>query len=384
MNEFERAVVATLRADAQEAAMNTDTFSEAETLDDRLDRIDHDSRVRRTVVGVVAIAAAAVLAIAAVALWPNLNRNAQPTTPAPAPSASYTSAFFVDPFTATLPAWLDDGRTRQVYRSSSYQYWNHCATDADCGDLSVSWVSGVATASSVVSVDAPGLVDHLTALGTAGRIRITSTSSTTVGGRPATDLRVQTIRDIPGALGCGSVACQDITGASLARYVVVDMGPGAAPVLVWADAPQTNVRASTWMSQLDTFLHTLRFTGIGAIEGRWATTLTAEQARAAVSAAGLSQDQVVGLGDPVRLSAVFSSGFALVSVVRADGSVVTPIANLSYRTTQGQVTLGDGEELAVTGGPSSARFTSTRQATTAPSTREQLAKALLLAATWAR
>jgi hypothetical protein len=364
--------------------MNTDTFSEAETLDDRLDRIDHDSRVRRTVVGVVAIAAAAVLAIAAVALWPNLNRNAQPATPAPAPSASYTSAFFVDPFTATLPAWLDDGRTRPVYRSSSYQYWSHCATDADCGDLSVSWVSGVATASSIVSIDARGLVDHLTALGTAGRIRITSTSSTTVGGRPATDLRVQTIGDIPGALGCGSVACQDITGASLARYVVVDMGAGAAPVLVWADAPQTNVRASTWMSQLDTFLHTLRFTGIGAIEGRWAATLTAEQARAAVSAAGLSQDQVAGLGDPVRLSAVFSSGFALVSVVRADGSVVTPIANLSYRTTQGQVTLADGEQLAVTGGPSTARFTPTRQATTAPSTREQLAKALLVAATWAR
>ena len=122
MNEFEHAVVATLRADAQEAAMSTDTAREAEVLHDRLDRIDHGTRVRRTWVGVVALAAAAAVAFAALALWPHLNRSAEPAAPSPSSSTSYTSAFFVDPFTATLPAWVADGRTRQVFQSSSYQY----------------------------------------------------------------------------------------------------------------------------------------------------------------------------------------------------------------------------------------------------------------------
>jgi len=384
MNELEHAVIATLRADAQEAAMSTDTFREAETLDDRLDRIDHVTRVRRTVVGVVAIAAAAAVAVAAVALWPNLNRNAAPATTSPRPSASYTSSFFVDPFTATLPGWLLEGTAPRVYQSSSYQFWNHCATDAECGALSVSWVSGVTSASSVVAVDKQGLVGHLTALGASGKIRITSSAPMTVDGHAATDLRVQTIDDLNGALGCGSVACQDISGGSLARYVVIDMGPGAAPVLVWADAPTSNARATDWMGQLDTFLRSLRFTGVGAVEGRWTATLTAEQARAAVGAAGLSQDRVAGLGDPVRLSVTFSSGFALVSVVGQDGSVVTPIANLPYRTTPGHVSLGDGQPLTITGGPSSTRFVATGPATSTPSSQAQLAAALLLGATWAR
>jgi len=386
MNELEHAVVATLRADAQEAAMSTDTTREAEVLHDRLDRIDHDTRVRRTALGVVALAAAVAVTFAALTLWPRLNGNAEPTTPSPAPttSASYASAFFVDPFTATLPAWLLEGTAPRVYQSSSYQFWNHCATDADCGALSVSWVSGVTSASSVVAVDRQGLVDHLTALGDSGKIRITSSAPMTVDGRAATDLRVQTIDDVNGALGCGSVACQDIGGGSLARYVVIDMGPGAAPVLVWADAPTQNAHAAGWMDQLDIFLRSLRFTGVGAVEGRWTATLTAEQARAAVGTAGQSQQRIAGFGDPVRLSATFSSGFALVSVVGRDGSVVTPIANLPYRTTQGQVTLGDGQRLTITGGPSTARFVPNGSATSTPSPQEQLAAALLVAASWAR
>ena len=61
MNELEYAITATLRADAQEAAMATNTPAQQEILESRLDTVDQRSRRQRAVWATVAAVAAVVL-----------------------------------------------------------------------------------------------------------------------------------------------------------------------------------------------------------------------------------------------------------------------------------------------------------------------------------
>jgi hypothetical protein len=63
-----------------------------------------------------------------------------------------------------------------------------------------------------------------------------------------------------GALGCNGTACQDVEPGMQVRYVVIDMGEGVGPVLLWTQVSEANPAVAEWMQQFDSTVASLRFT----------------------------------------------------------------------------------------------------------------------------
>ena len=60
-------------------------------------------------------------------------------------------------------------------------------------------------------------------------------------------------------LGCAGANCQDIQQDTAGRYVVLDMGSGQTPIVVFSEVSHASPNKASWLAQLDTVLSSIRF-----------------------------------------------------------------------------------------------------------------------------
>ena len=270
MNELETAITDVLRAQAQGAAMSTDTPQEQEILESRLDTIDHETRRRRAVWGTVAAVAAAVLVIAgARAFFGGSNQGGVAVAPT---KPLYASTEFGVPFTVnSLPSWLTTDTLLLDGEHSDALYWNRCPQNTnECIGLAFTRLSSVYTSEAFTSratVDYKGYLAYLDGLGRSGKISITGRTSTTVDGRPAVVYSITTPTDQPSGMGClvdESLECDGFHPGVPGRYAVVDTGsldPSGAVLVIYTRAGGVFAPEAGWLEQFDQMLTTVTFTG---------------------------------------------------------------------------------------------------------------------------
>jgi hypothetical protein len=263
MNELEHAIAATLRADAQEAAMTTDTARESQKLQDWLDGAERRKR-RNLWFGVIGAAAAAVVVLGAVGL---LRPSTEP--PAPVTSSStfdFTSTEFGLPFSADLPEWVTSYRASPNSEKPEWVTWNRCPSgDQECIGLSYNRTMAVPSVAGNERVTYASYLAYLDGLANAGAITISARSTTTVGGRQATVMSILPVRTVPGGAGChADASCEDLLADVPGRYAVVDtasMDPDGEFLIVWTRAGALDAAEVGWLSEFDAMLATLRFDG---------------------------------------------------------------------------------------------------------------------------
>jgi hypothetical protein len=256
MTELEHAIAATLRADAQEAAMSTDTTRESEKLQVRLDDTDRSRRRRTTFSALVAVAAVAVVAAGAVVL-----AGRAPTQQVVAPTAHGTThhdPYFTPPFTMTLPAWVVESNVSS-HEDGTYSWWTSCDVPGTCADLSVSRFDNLKIDGLGPTLTYDSFVAHLADLSARKIITITGSIDRTVDGRRAVEIEATSTKEVDNVLGCAGTTCQDVQPDMTMRYVVVDMGTGQTPVVIFSETANKNPQRTAWLSQLDTVLDSIRF-----------------------------------------------------------------------------------------------------------------------------
>jgi hypothetical protein len=268
MNELETAITDLLRAQAQGAAMNTDTPHEQEILDSRLDTIDHETRRRRAVWGTVAAVAAAVLVIAgARAYFGSSNQGGTVVAPT---KPLYASTDFGVPFTVgSFPNWLTTHTLVPDGQHTDAIYWNRCPqTSNECIGIAFTRLSSVWTSEAFTSratVDYRGYLAYLDRLGRSGKLSITGRTSTTVDGRPTVVYSITSPTDQPYGLGCHadeSLACEEFFPGVPGRYAVVDTGtldPKGAVLVIYTRAGGVFAPEAGWLDQFDQMLTTIKF-----------------------------------------------------------------------------------------------------------------------------
>jgi hypothetical protein len=264
MTELESAVVAALRAEAEEAAMSTDTPHEQKILDTRLDDLDRRTRNRRIVWTIVAAAAAVVVvAVGARALV----RAPQAAAPA-APPPLFSSSTFGVPFTVeSLPSWLTTQSLTPTSESLEWVTWNRCPDNAtECIGLSFNRYGEVQGATSRTPVTYTSYVAYLDQLGSSGQVSISARKETTVDGRNAVVYDITAPKEVLAGVGChtlGAAECDDFFDGVPGRYAVIDTGdldPAGAVLNVWTRAGGIGPAEVGWTEQFDTMLASLRFT----------------------------------------------------------------------------------------------------------------------------
>jgi hypothetical protein len=267
MNDLELAISAALQAQAQGAAMKTDTPHEQDVLESRLDELDRHTRNRRIVWGAVAAVAAVALVVVALGA-----RAYQGATPAPGPVASakplFASTVFGVPFTVqSLPNWLTSQTLLTDGEAAGWVNWNRCPQNGnECIGLSFNRYSSVQLAKSRKNVTYATYLAYLDQLGAAGKVQISGRRETTVDGHRAVVFDMTAPSDRVGALGCSLGAafpCDDIAAVP-ARYAVIDTGdldPTGAVLTVFTRAGRTGPAEVGWLDQFDQMITTLKFTG---------------------------------------------------------------------------------------------------------------------------
>jgi len=267
MNELETAITATLRAEAQGAAMSTDTPYEHEILESRLDVIDNETRQRRVLWGTVAAVAAAVLVVVgARAFFGGTDGNGHAVAPT---KHLYVSTGFGVPFTVdSLPSWLTTNTLVLDGEHTDALYWNRCPQNSnECIGLAFTRLSSVKASESSppVTVDYKGYAAYLDRLGRTGKLSISGRTSTTVDGRPTIVYSITSPTDQPSGLGCHvdqSLACEEFFPGVPGRYAVVDTGsldPSGAVLVIYTRAGGVGPAESGWLEQFDQMLTTLHF-----------------------------------------------------------------------------------------------------------------------------
>ncbi len=283
MTELESAIVATLRAEAEEAAMTTDTPDQFEILSDRLDDVDGaDRRRRRSWAVVGAVAAAAAVAVAAVAV---LGRSAPPPAAPvePATGPLFRATGFQPAFSANLPAWVAEVMTAPTEQTADTVTWNRCEERPVCIGLDAYTIRYLTRGSTEPATYA-GYLARMEELRRAGALDVTDSRQTTVDGRPATVYSLLTNGDTADGMGCfTTLRCQDFYTDNLARYAVVDTG--SAPLVIGMRTFVENPQGQVWIDQLDGMLATLRlsspaYPGVSELIGTYEATLTQSAAAA--------------------------------------------------------------------------------------------------------
>jgi hypothetical protein len=264
MNELDTAIAAALHAQAEGAAMTTDTPHEREVLESRLDRIDQQARSRRIVWTSVAAAAAVVLVLVGV-------RFARPagtdgTTVAPKPPLFASTTFGVPFSVDRLPTWLTTQSLTPTSESQEWVTWNRCPDNAtECIGLSFNRYTSVSRDARTAMSYVQYLV-YLDGLERAGKVTIAAREDTRVGGLPAVVYSITPKTDIAGGVGCQQLVfdeCTDFFTDVPGRYAVVDTGgldPSGAVFVVWTRAGALGPAEDGWQEQFDDMLTTLRFT----------------------------------------------------------------------------------------------------------------------------
>lgn len=266
MNDLELAIASTLRADAEEASMKTDTNEEYEVLAGRLDHIDRRTRNRRIVWGAVAAAAAvAVIAVGARAL-----QGPGVVQPAPPDSSRhlFTSKEFAVPFSVdSLPRWVTTQSLVPNYQEYEWVVWERCPDGgSECIGLEFTRYSAVQLATSRKDVTYESYLAYLDQLGRSGKVTITGRKETTVDGRRAVVYDITPPATLLSGLGCfslGQAHCDDFFGDVPGRYAVIDTGdldPAGAVLNVWTRAGGVGPAETGWKEQFDQMLASLHFT----------------------------------------------------------------------------------------------------------------------------
>lgn len=264
MTELELAIVATLRADAQEAAMTTETPREHEILESRLDRIDQKARTRR--IAWTAVAAAAAVVLVLVGFRFARSPGNEGVTVAPKPPLFASTEFGVPFAVESLPSWVTTQSLDPTSESKEWVTWNRCPDVAtECIGLSFNRYTSVGR-DARTAVSFLQYVVYLDDLGRSGKVTIQDRKDTVVDGRSAVVYDITPKTDLLGGTGCQQIVfdeCTDFFADVPGRYAVVDTGdldPSGAVFVVWTRAGAVAAAEKGWQEQFDEMLATLRFT----------------------------------------------------------------------------------------------------------------------------
>jgi hypothetical protein len=263
MTELETAITATLRAEAQGAAMSTDTPHEQEILESRLDLLDRQTKTRRVMWGAVAAVAAVVLVAVGARAFRGPD-NAVVVAPTP---PLFASTSFGVPFTVeSLPSWLTTQSLGPGSEAREWVIWNRCPDGGgECIGLQFNRYSEVQGPKSRTTVTFATYLDYLERLGRSGQISITGRTDTTVDGHRAVVYSITSAQGYTNGVGCyslGQAHCDDFFADVPGRYAVIDTGsldPDGAVFVVWTRAGGVGPAESGWLEQFDQMLTTLRF-----------------------------------------------------------------------------------------------------------------------------
>jgi len=262
MNDFESRLTTALRDEAEEFSMNVDTQRGSHDLADRLDKVDRSRRVWYAVGAVAAAAVVVAVGLVMAARGPAHNATVPPATQAPAPSTSasvHSDPYFHPTFTVVLPAWIDQNNVPS-HEDNEYAWWNSaCDVPANCADLSVSRYDNLKVDGLGPKLTYQAYLAHLRDLASKHIITITRTTQTVVDGHPATEVDADSTKRVPSVLGCAGANCQDIQQDTAGRYVVLDMGSGQTPIVVFSEVSHASPNKASWLAQLDTVLSSIRF-----------------------------------------------------------------------------------------------------------------------------
>ena len=261
MTELESRLATALREEAEELAMNVDMRNATDTLEDRLDHVDRSRRVWYVAGAVAAAAAVVVVGLVLAARGPSHDASVPPATNPPASSAGASvvaDPFFHPAFSAVLPAWVTQNNVTS-HKSDVYAWWTSCDVPATCADFSVSRFDSLTADGLDPRLTYQAFLAHLRDLGSKGTITISRMTPTTVDGHPATEVDADSTAMVANALGCAAGTCQDIQQDMSMRYVVLDMGSGQTPVVIFDEVAHANAQMASWLGQLDTVLESIRF-----------------------------------------------------------------------------------------------------------------------------
>ncbi len=271
-----------------------------------------------------------------------------PSTPA-APLETFASSGFVQPFSATLPAWASSiaPTTALTHRLITWEQApcpNAC-TDGTDSKLRVLAPRSVVKPNADASVPMPDFADYLTYLKTlerSGAIVVSDRATVTVDGHPATVLTVTAPSTLEGAMACELAApatngCWGFIAAFRLRLAVIDVGKH--PLLVWARTNESSTQTAGSDADLNAMLTSMSFQPAGAspspseatagLEGTWRTTVTRADAIRVLARAGLKQTASTVLNEfpessgPLRLELRIGGGSYGIWVINADGTAST-------------------------------------------------------------
>jgi len=267
MNDLELAITATLRADAQEAAMSTDTSHEYELLEGRMDDLDRRHR-RRVWVGAVAAAAAIVLvAVGVRALGP----GGTPQPAGPGPSASpvprFTSTAFTPVTSLVVPEWIRGSASVNSIGRAGELTWRACWEGCPGVDASTMLFLGVQSVRTgrgsseyTVVTSAQQFVDRLAEMQRLEEISLSDRTQVVVDGHPGTMFSVQEKATITDGFACESAlgtSCFDLNAGDWDRLVVLDYN--SRVIVIAASTAANNPELPKIQAQFEQMLPTVRF-----------------------------------------------------------------------------------------------------------------------------
>lgn len=271
MTSIESAIVATLRADADDASRSTDTAAEARLLDDRLDAVDRSrNRLRWGGLAAVAALAAAAVVVAAVSIG-RPTAEVPPAGPSSTPSEWSDSAEILGRPVLDVPAWAAGITPLQAPRRFVRWAQSDCTSDCAAGaDKKLvllfpytAWDDAVGTTSDLLDVSS--YVATIDSLRSRNVMQVSQWSPLpTANGGTAQVAVLQPYADQPAVLGCEQLGdsvggCRGLSANT--RNVVAVVDAGHAPLVVWLSA-RGDTDAAAQDAEMAQVLSSLRFTGL--------------------------------------------------------------------------------------------------------------------------
>lgn len=277
MNDLDRAIVATLQAEASEASMRTDTPGELDRLDERLDGVDRTRR--RWQWGAAAAAVAVAAAVVAFVVMGRPTAAPAPPITSPTPSSPSPTIPFRAVTTSMTPNLTADLPYWAALATSGGQGVGYANYDqADCG-TSACPSDGQRKIKMLTVVqmyrlqDGPRITRNPSyavdlaaweAIPSLGYGTVSDRTTTKVDGRPAVVLTVSATKDMPGLAACDSpsapaVDCFAPQKDRTYRIAIVDQGPGEPPTLLWESTNADDPALDDVLAEFDTWLATVRF-----------------------------------------------------------------------------------------------------------------------------
>lgn len=264
MNDLELAITASLRVDAEEASMKTDTNQEYEVLEGRLDEVDRHRR-RRVWAGVTAAAAAVVLIALAVRA---LGGTPAPHPAGPTPAPRFTSTEFSPTTSLVLPAWIQDSPSVRSGGNDGEVTWRSC-WDGTCPGVEPSGLlvftvgsarTGRASPDFVPIRSAADLLARFDEMQRLGEVTLSDRTPVVVDGHAGTMLSIEERATITDAFACEAAIgtrCWDLNTGDWDRIVVLDRG--SQVLVLAASTSSTNPERASIQQQFEHMLPSVRF-----------------------------------------------------------------------------------------------------------------------------